>query len=62
MVILETERLYLREFSQEDIHALYTIFPDAETMKYYRAPFTYEQTQNWIKRNQERYREDGYGL
>jgi [ribosomal protein S5]-alanine N-acetyltransferase len=62
MIILETKRLYLRHYKEEDMHYLHSIFSDSETMEYYPAPFTTEQTQNWIKRNQERYQEDGYGL
>ncbi|MGE7676467.1 GNAT family N-acetyltransferase [Lysinibacillus sp. NPDC094403] len=62
MIIMETERLKLREFNDDDITALYSIFSDAETMKYYPAPFTLLQTKNWIEKNKQRYREDGYGL
>lgn len=62
MIILKTERLYLRQYRKEDINSLHSIFSDAETMEFYPAPFSLEQTQNWIKKNQERYEEDGYGL
>ncbi len=62
MVILETERLFLRQYKEEDMPFLHSIFSDSDTMKYYPAPFSFEQTQNWIKKNQERYQEDGYGL
>ncbi|MEH7380891.1 GNAT family N-acetyltransferase [Bacillus sp. JJ1533] len=62
MIILETERLYLRQYDEYDIYSLHTIFSDPETKEYYPAPFTFEQSQNWIKRNQERYLEDGFGL
>ncbi|QOY38115.1 GNAT family N-acetyltransferase [Anaerobacillus isosaccharinicus] len=62
MIILETERLILRQLKDEDIPSLYSIFSDAETMKYYPAPFSYEKTQNWVKVSQERYKEDGFGL
>lgn len=62
MIILETERLYLRQFEEEDADILQSIFSDAETMKYYPAPFSLQQTQDWIKRNQERYIKDGFGL
>lgn len=62
MIIINTERLYLRPFRQEDLDALHFIFSDAETMAYYPSPFSLEQTQNWIKKNQKRYEEDGYGL
>ncbi|MBM7660952.1 RimJ/RimL family protein N-acetyltransferase [Bacillus mesophilus] len=62
MIILETERLYLRPFIQDDINTLYSIFSDDETMLYYPAPFNLEQTQKWIEKNQHRYDIDGYGL
>ncbi|MGG3642059.1 GNAT family N-acetyltransferase [Bacillus gobiensis] len=62
MIILETERLFLRQYKEEDMSSLHSIFSDSETMKYYPSLFSFEQTQNWIKRNQERYQEDGYGL
>lgn len=62
MIILDTERLFLRQYNNEDITSLHSIFSDSETMKHYPAPFSFEQTQNWIKKNIERYQEDGYGL
>ena len=43
-MILETERLYLRELKQEDLDRLHAIFSDEETMRFYPAPFTREQT------------------
>lgn len=62
MIVLETARLYLRQFNNEDITSLHAIFSDAETMKYYPSPFSLEQTKNWIGKNIKRYEEDGYGL
>jgi ribosomal-protein-alanine N-acetyltransferase len=62
VIILKTERLYLRQYKKEDIDSLHSIFSDAETMEYYPALFNLKQTRNWIKKNQERYDEDGYGL
>ncbi|MCT8136662.1 GNAT family N-acetyltransferase [Anaerobacillus sp. CMMVII] len=62
MIILETERLVLRKFRADDVPFLYEIFSDQETMAYYPAPFSQEKTENWVKRSQERYRADGYGL
>ncbi|WP_419150248.1 GNAT family N-acetyltransferase [Lysinibacillus xylanilyticus] len=59
---METERLELRELHDDNISVLYAIFSDAETMKYYPSPFNLEQTKNWIKKNKQRYQEDGYGL
>ncbi|WP_409296692.1 GNAT family N-acetyltransferase [Peribacillus sp. SCS-26] len=62
MIILETERLYLRQYKSEDVYYLHLIFSDAAAMEYYPAPFSLEQTHNWIKKNQYRYEQDGYGL
>lgn len=59
---LETKRLLLREMTPNDFDALYTIFSDAETMQHYPAPFDAEKVHAWIQRNQNRYREDGFGL
>jgi len=60
--IIETERLYLRQYEDDDFTSLYAIFSDPETMSYYPAPFSIQKTRDWIKRNQERYVTDGFGL
>ena len=39
---LETERLVLRELTNDDFAAWYAILSDAETMKHYPAPFDEE--------------------
>jgi RimJ/RimL family protein N-acetyltransferase len=62
MIVLETSRLLLRRYKVEDITALHPIFSDPTTMEFYPAPFSFEQTQNWIQRNIDRYENDGYGL
>jgi [ribosomal protein S5]-alanine N-acetyltransferase len=62
MIVLETDRVLLRQYEEEDIPSLYSIFSDSETMKYYPAPFSYEKTVKWVRNNQERYKNDGYGL
>ncbi|MDB5055414.1 MAG: ykkB [Bacilli bacterium] len=61
MIILETARLLLRHYKNEDINALQNIFSDPDTMEFYPAPFSVQQTQEWIKRI-ERYHMDGFGL
>lgn len=60
--ICETRRLYMREYEDNDLEAMVPVFSDPDHMKYYPAPFTREQTQKWITRNQHRYQRDGYGL
>ncbi|MBW7457541.1 GNAT family N-acetyltransferase [Paenibacillus sepulcri] len=61
-VILETERLVLRCYQDEDLPALHDIFAEPGMMSFYPAPFTRSQTRSWIERNQTRYLKDGYGL
>ena len=61
-MIIETNRLFLREYKFDDYDALYEIFSDAETMQHYPAPFDEEKTQGWIKWNLENYEKYGFGL
>jgi ribosomal-protein-alanine N-acetyltransferase len=60
--ILETSRLILREFRPEDVDALALTLSDAETMRFYPAPFDRVGVENWISCNLRRYREHGHGL
>lgn len=61
-VIIETERLLLREYTMDDFEALFEIVSDKETMKHYPAPFDIERTRGWITWNIENYRKYGFGL
>lgn len=61
-MILETERMYLREIEQSDFHALCKILQDGETMYAYEGAFTDEEAQQWLDRQIERYRQYGFGL
>jgi [ribosomal protein S5]-alanine N-acetyltransferase len=59
---LETERLRLRPYREDDLDDLFAILGDAETMRYYPKPFTREESLAWIAKNLDRYRRDGFGL
>lgn len=61
-MILETERLYLREMNQRDFVALCKILQDDETMYAYEGAFSNEETQGWLDRQISRYRKWGFGL
>lgn len=61
-MVLETERLYLREMTQSDYPALCRILQDEEVMYAYEGAFTDEETQQWLDRQLSRYAEDGFGL
>jgi RimJ/RimL family protein N-acetyltransferase len=62
MLILETERLRLREFVPEDVDALAAVLSDPETMRYYPAVLDRAGVAAWIERNRRRYADDGHGL
>jgi ribosomal-protein-alanine N-acetyltransferase len=62
MQILETSRLILREFRPDDADALARVISDAETMRFYPAPFDRAGVEEWINRNVRRYDKDGHGL
>ena len=61
-MILETDRLILREYVIEDFEALYEIVSDKETMQHYPVPFDEDKTRNWIKWNLDNYKKYGFGL
>lgn len=63
MIILETQRLIIREWtaSTEDKNAFYEILSSPITMSFWPRPYTYEQTESWIDNNIKRYKESGFG-
>ena len=61
-IILETERLFLREMTDDDFDALKKVISDKETMKYYPAPYDDNGVLRWIKWCKSSYAERGFGL
>ena len=61
-IILETERLILREMNNNDFEALCKILLDEETMYAYQGACTIEEAHNWLNSQLERYKNYGYGL
>lgn len=62
-IILETDRLILREMKQSDLDALCRIMCDEEGMREaYVYPFSPEQVQGWLDRHLKRYEDHGFGL
>lgn len=61
-IILETERLLLREMTTEDFEPLCEILQDPEVMYAYEHAFSDEEVRNWLNNQLRRYREDGFGL
>lgn len=61
-IILETDRLYLREMNMDDFDALYKVLADTNIMQHYPDIFDEKRVISWIERNMNRYRDNGFGL
>jgi RimJ/RimL family protein N-acetyltransferase len=59
---IETDRLILREYTEDDFDALYEILSDAETMQHYPEPYDEKMTRRWIDWNIQNYKQYGFGL
>ncbi|MDD6481853.1 MAG: GNAT family N-acetyltransferase [Lachnospiraceae bacterium] len=61
-MILETERLYLREMEQSDFGSLCKILQDEDTMYAYEGAFSDTEVHEWLDRQIARYKKWGFGL
>lgn len=61
-MILETERLILRELGQNDFQDLAEILKNPKVMYAYEHDFSENDVQEWLDRQIERYRKYGFGL
>ena len=61
-MVLETERLYLREMTENDFEVLNKVLSDPKIMCHYPHAFDETEVRSWIQRNMERYRIFGFGL
>lgn len=61
-MILETERLYLREMNQGDFFSLCEILQDERTMYAYEGAFSDQEVQEWLDRQISRYEKWNFGL
>ncbi|MBR4718772.1 MAG: GNAT family N-acetyltransferase [Lachnospiraceae bacterium] len=61
-MVLETERLYLRKMNMDDYDALYEVLADSSIMQHYPYTFDENRVKDWIERNMQRYKENGFGL
>lgn len=61
-MLIETDRLILREMNMNDYDALYAVLADSDIMKHYPYTFDEKRVHGWIERNIERYRIFGFGL
>ena len=61
-MIIETERLKIREYTIDDFDALFDILSDSETMKYYPKPYDAKGVRRWIDWCIDSYKKNGFGL
>ncbi len=61
-IILETERLILREMNEDDFDALKKVISDPENMKYYLKPYDDTGVTRWINWCKGSYLKRGFGL
>jgi RimJ/RimL family protein N-acetyltransferase len=60
--IVETHRLKLREFRQDDLEELAAMVADADQMTFYPRPKTRDEASAWINRNLVLYEQYGFGF
>jgi RimJ/RimL family protein N-acetyltransferase len=60
--VLETERLWLRELTLDDVDDLHEVLGDAHSMRFYPHPFSREEVLGWIEWARRSYAEHGHGL
>ena len=61
-MIIQTDRLILRELTHEDFAALHKVLTDPAIMQHYPYAFDDARVKGWIERNRERYSIFGFGL
>ncbi|MEE9141103.1 MAG: GNAT family N-acetyltransferase [Gammaproteobacteria bacterium] len=61
-MIVETERLLLRELTPEDLPFISEMLGDAEVMRFYPRPLDRKGSMDWIEVQRRRYTTDGFGF
>lgn len=61
-IIMQTERLFLREMNNDDYDALYQVLADPSLTQYYPYIFDKTRIKGWIEVNLKRYKVNGFGL
>ena len=61
-MIIETERLILREYKMEDFDGLFELLSDPETMQHYPKPYDADGTRRWLNWSLDNYEKYGFGL
>jgi RimJ/RimL family protein N-acetyltransferase len=60
--MFETERLFLRKMTEDDIESVFAMRSDADVMRFIREPQKREEAGNWIKLVSSRWKKDKIGF
>ncbi len=60
-MIIETKRLIIRDYNNDDLDDLFRLLSDPTTMSYWPKPFSRDDCRQWIIRNIDLYVEYGFG-
>ena len=61
-IIIETDRLFMRKMTYDDIPSLNKILQDAKTMYAYEHAFSDEEVVSWLEKQMKNYETYGFGL
>jgi len=61
-MVIETDRLILREMAEKDFDVMYAVLADSDIMEHYPYTFDENRVRGWIRKNIERYKVFGFGL
>ena len=61
-MFLETQRLILREYTDDDFDCLFEILSDEETMRHYPRPYDAAGVRRWIAWSKDNYSKYSFGL
>lgn len=62
MIVIESERLFLREYKDSDLGDLMKIISDEETMKHFPKPYDERGARRWIEWSVEHCKKHGFGF
>jgi ribosomal-protein-alanine N-acetyltransferase len=60
--VIQTERIVLRQMEMDDVDNLMGIFSDPVAMRFYPNTKSRQEAEEWVRRVQESYRDNGFGL
>ena len=60
--MIETERLRMREWRDDDLAPLARIFSDTRVREYFPSTLDEEQSAEWLERNRQHFADHGYGM